>query len=77
MCNNYRNSLLQAIPEFYCSDGDFLENKLNLNLGIKQDGTRVHDVELPPWADGMIFKNRSLRFDCDYAHFGFDQNALL
>ena len=56
MSNDDNNSFFQAIPEFYCSDGDFLENKLNLNLGIKQDGTRVHDVELPPWADGMMLK---------------------
>eukprot|EP00794_Sanderia_malayensis_P018633 gene18633-20515_t len=41
-----------SIPEFYDSNGAFLENKINLNLGIKQDGTRVDDVILPPWAQG-------------------------
>ena len=43
---------LQVIPEFYDSDGQFLENRSNLNLGTKQDGTRVNHVELPPWAEG-------------------------
>jgi len=41
----------EVIPEFYDSDGQFLENRSNLNLGTKQDGTRVNHVELPPWAE--------------------------
>ena len=59
-CNIYQTfrsfivffSNLQVIPEFYDSDGQFLENRSNLNLGTKQDGTRVNHVELPPWATG-------------------------
>lgn len=43
---------VQLIPEFYGDDGDFLENKLNLDLGRKQSGSLVGDVVLPPWASG-------------------------
>lgn len=58
----------ELIPEFYALDfslgdssgilssasspGQFLENVFGLNLGIRQDGKRVDDVELPPWAKG-------------------------
>lgn len=45
-------STVQLIPEFFGSDGDFLENKLNLDLGRKQSGSLVGDVVLPPWASG-------------------------
>ncbi|XP_065828267.1 protein FAN-like [Oscarella lobularis] len=40
----------ELIPEFFCSPGDFLLNKLDLDLGIRQDRTKVHNVQLPPWA---------------------------
>ncbi|XP_075870966.1 protein FAN isoform X3 [Nelusetta ayraudi] len=40
----------ELIPEFYGSDGDFLQNKLSLDLGRKQNGSLVGDVVLPPWA---------------------------
>lgn len=36
------------------SDGSFLCNSLNLSLGFRQDGHRVHDIHLPPWAKGNI-----------------------
>lgn len=58
----------ELIPEFYATDfsrgnasgiisskaspGEFLDNVLGLDLGTKQDGKRVDDVELPPWANG-------------------------
>lgn len=58
----------ELIPEFYTLDyssgnasgviaktsspGEFLDNVLGLDLGARQDGKRVDDVELPPWADG-------------------------
>lgn len=48
-------STLQLIPEFYGDDGDFLENKLNLDLGRKQSGSLVGDVVLPPWASGRCW----------------------
>ncbi|CAG5895757.1 protein FAN [Menidia menidia] len=40
----------ELIPEFYGSDSSFLENRLNLDLGRKQNGRSVGDVVLPPWA---------------------------
>lgn len=43
---------LQLIPEFYGSDSSFLKNLLGLNLGRRQGGGRVENVELPPWASG-------------------------
>eukprot|EP00761_Pharyngomonas_kirbyi_P001457 gb/GECH01001461.1/.p1 GENE.gb/GECH01001461.1/~~gb/GECH01001461.1/.p1 ORF type:complete len:977 (+),score=232.90 gb/GECH01001461.1/:1-2931(+) len=51
----------ELIPEFYQSSGRFLMNTDNLDLGIRQNGSRVHDVELPPWAENaadFIQKNR-------------------
>jgi factor associated with neutral sphingomyelinase activation len=49
------SSYLQLIPEFYQSSGEFLVNRLNLPLGMKQDKTIVDDVELPPWASGRSY----------------------
>ncbi|XP_028290733.1 protein FAN [Gouania willdenowi] len=40
----------ELIPEFYGDDPSFLENKLGLDLGRKQNGSYVGDVVLPPWA---------------------------
>mmetsp|Transcript_21622 Transcript_21622/g.41973 ORF Transcript_21622/g.41973 Transcript_21622/m.41973 type:complete len:1623 (-) Transcript_21622:143-5011(-) len=41
----------ELIPEFYCNP-TFLRNKNKLELGRKQNGRPVDDVELPPWAKG-------------------------
>lgn len=52
----------ELIPEFYSSNGRFLENSLGLDLGNKQNGERVEDVKLPPWAsdpEDFIKKNRA------------------
>uniref|UniRef100_A0A4W6BZ08 Neutral sphingomyelinase activation associated factor n=1 Tax=Lates calcarifer TaxID=8187 RepID=A0A4W6BZ08_LATCA len=40
----------ELIPEFYGNDCSFLENKLNLDLGRRQNGSLVGDVVPPPWA---------------------------
>ena len=40
----------ELIPEFYMEGGQFLVNSSHLDLGVRQDGTRVEDVLLPPWA---------------------------
>ncbi|KAK2858608.1 hypothetical protein Q5P01_003228 [Channa striata] len=40
----------ELIPEFYGDDCSFLENKMNLDLGRKQNGHLVGEVVLPPWA---------------------------
>lgn len=46
--------MMQLIPEFYGNDSSFLENKLSLDLGRKQNGSLVSDVVLPPWASGNV-----------------------
>lgn len=40
----------ELIPEFYGSDSSFLRNLLGLDLGRRQGGGRVENVELPLWA---------------------------
>ncbi|KNC78521.1 hypothetical protein SARC_09057, partial [Sphaeroforma arctica JP610] len=51
----------ELIPEFFYLP-DFLSNMNNYDLGVKQDGVRVGDVVLPPWAKGnpryFILKHR-------------------
>uniref|UniRef100_A0A8B9KX49 Neutral sphingomyelinase activation associated factor n=1 Tax=Astyanax mexicanus TaxID=7994 RepID=A0A8B9KX49_ASTMX len=52
----------ELIPEFYGTDCSFLKNMLNLNLGRRQGGGQVGDVELPPWAsdaDDFLQKMRA------------------
>ncbi len=41
----------ELTPEWF-SDPAFLSNSLHLQLGKKQNGSQVGDVELPPWAKG-------------------------
>lgn len=45
---------MQLIPEFYGNDCTFLENRLGLDLGRRQNGSFVGDVVLPPWASGIF-----------------------
>ncbi|OMJ93774.1 hypothetical protein SteCoe_3221 [Stentor coeruleus] len=40
----------ELIPEFYGNDPSFLQNELNLDLGVKMNGEKVWDIKLPPWA---------------------------
>ncbi|XP_031615388.1 protein FAN [Oreochromis aureus] len=40
----------ELIPEFYGTDPSFLENRMSLDLGRRQNGSLVGDVVLPPWA---------------------------
>ena len=41
----------ELVPEaFYLPE--FLHNRNGFGLGVRQDGTRVDDVVLPPWARG-------------------------
>jgi hypothetical protein len=56
MCYGSLSEVKELTPEFYYSP-EFLTNHNNLPLGTTQDGTQVHDVELPPWAN-----NDSTRF---------------
>jgi hypothetical protein len=48
---NETSDVKELTPEFYTGSGQFLMNEHSLELGKKQDGTLVNDVELPPWAD--------------------------
>jgi factor associated with neutral sphingomyelinase activation len=51
----------ELIPEFYSTDFDFLINARGLQLGVTQNGDRVDDVQLPPWARSardFLKKNR-------------------
>jgi factor associated with neutral sphingomyelinase activation len=52
--NTATTDVKELIPEFYQTPetprDDFFLNSLNLDLGVKQNGTRVEDVLVPPWA---------------------------
>jgi len=45
----------ELIPEFYYSS-EFLANLNGLDLGRRQDGVELGDVELPPWANGSRYE---------------------
>jgi len=49
-CNNNPTNVKELIPEFFMNDPRFLENRLNLDLGVRSNGKRVEDVKLPKWA---------------------------
>eukprot|EP01116_Phalansterium_solitarium_P018809 TRINITY_DN5106_c0_g1_i2.p1 TRINITY_DN5106_c0_g1~~TRINITY_DN5106_c0_g1_i2.p1 ORF type:complete len:2201 (-),score=900.22 TRINITY_DN5106_c0_g1_i2:184-6786(-) len=50
-CLTNASDVKELIPEFYYLP-EFLLNMNNLDLGTKQDGSRMGDVGLPPWARG-------------------------
>jgi len=49
-CLTSLSDFKELIPEFYESNGEFLQNVHRINFGTRQDGLAVNDVELPPWA---------------------------
>lgn len=51
-CLDGATDFKELIPEFYENDSSFLVNSLKLDLGKRQGGKAVEDVELPPWASG-------------------------
>ncbi|KAJ7396808.1 neutral sphingomyelinase activation associated factor [Pitangus sulphuratus] len=51
-CLDGATDFKELIPEFYENDPSFLVNSLKLDLGKRQGGKIVEDVELPPWASG-------------------------
>ena len=57
-CWNYifsiNNDVKELIPEFYGSNGDFLLNIHNLNLGETTSKKSVDDVILPKWAKSPL-----------------------
>lgn len=50
-CLTNPTDLKELIPEFFIGSGEFLNNLDDLDLGHRYSGDRLHDVELPPWAD--------------------------
>ncbi|XP_060921119.1 protein FAN [Labrus mixtus] len=77
----------ELIPEFYGSNSSFLENKLSLDLGRRQNGSSVGDVVLPLWASDsadFLQKHRTAlesHFVSEHLHewidlvFGFKQRG--
>ncbi|XP_033841868.1 protein FAN isoform X2 [Periophthalmus magnuspinnatus] len=77
----------ELIPEFYGTDFTFLENRLGLDLGRRQNGSYVGDVVLPPWASDardFLQKHRTAlesQFVSEHLHewidliFGFKQRG--
>lgn len=57
-CLTIDSDVKELIPEFYDTDStpSFLNNHLDLDLGIRQDGIRVNDVVLPQWANNNAKK---------------------
>ena len=55
----------ELIPEFFYLP-DFLVNSNHFDFGCKQNGVRVDNVVLPPWAKGdpreFIRQHREVRF---------------
>jgi factor associated with neutral sphingomyelinase activation len=56
--NNPAN-VKELIPHFFALPADFLVNKEELNLGVRQNGKPVGDVVLPAWADSPEDRLRS------------------
>lgn len=90
LCTLNKGDVKELIPEWYEVDAaeDFLLNKARLDLGKKQDGTRVDHVILPAWAGNsprefVKFHRRALEseFVSQHLHlwidliFGFKQTG--
>ncbi|XP_023316576.1 protein FAN-like [Trichogramma pretiosum] len=60
----------ELIPEFYDPEngGDFLINNYGIDFGFRHDGTKIADVQLPPWAKGPADFIKKLRdaLESDY-----------
>ncbi|XP_053324288.1 protein FAN [Spea bombifrons] len=68
----------ELIPEFYGNDWSFLLNSMNLEMGKRQGGKLVDDIELPPWAsdpEDFLQKNREAlesQYVSDHLHEWID-----
>ena len=70
-CYEQNGCVKELIPEFYQHDTDFLVNRQNLDLGRRQNGKAVGDVELPKWArnaEHFLETNRQA-LESDYVSF--------
>lgn len=77
----------ELIPEFFGEKTDFLVNKMNLNLGVRQNSKKVNDVKLPKWAKTPeeFLKIHRMALESDYVSenlhhwidliFGFKQQG--
>jgi factor associated with neutral sphingomyelinase activation len=68
-CYNNPADLKELIPEFFCGkSGEFLVNISDLDLGRRQTGEKLHDVELPPWAKSPkdFIKKHTKALESDY-----------
>ena len=54
-CMNSTSDVKELVPEFYTCPEIFL-NTNNLPLGKMQDGRKIHNVRLPPWAHGSAYE---------------------
>ncbi|XP_011299588.1 protein FAN-like [Fopius arisanus] len=80
----------ELVPEFYdtSNGGDFLVNKYGIDFGYRYNGTKVADVQLPPWAEGPADFVQKLRnaLESDYVSqhlhhwidliFGYKQRGI-
>ena len=60
--NNYAD-VKELIPEFFTGSGNFLINSQDLNLGIKQNGDVLNNVELPLWCINNSSSSNSNEWD--------------
>ncbi|XP_041971992.1 protein FAN-like [Aricia agestis] len=51
-CMKNMSDFKELVPEFYDTreKGDFLVNMYDIDFGVRHDGRKVDNVELPPWA---------------------------
>jgi len=83
-CLTSLSDFKELTPEFYESNGEFLQNIHRINFGIKHDGQAVNDVELPPWAkckqavSAILFlfweqhnKSRTHLMKCECMHWNY------
>jgi WD40 repeat protein len=86
-CLKLTSDVKELVPEFFTCPEIFL-NLNNFPLGSRQDGARVSDVILPPWANGSAYefvRKHALALESEYVSqnlnhwidliFGFKQRG--
>eukprot|EP00593_Proboscia_inermis_P001752 CAMPEP_0171294624 /NCGR_PEP_ID=MMETSP0816-20121228/3123_1 /TAXON_ID=420281 /ORGANISM="Proboscia inermis, Strain CCAP1064/1" /LENGTH=787 /DNA_ID=CAMNT_0011766621 /DNA_START=177 /DNA_END=2543 /DNA_ORIENTATION=- len=67
-CMTLTSDVKELIPEFFTCP-EMLSNSSNFPLGETQDRTKIHDVVLPPWANGSaheFVRLHNLALESDY-----------